>query len=437
LSLEGKNLAYVLLVVGLIVGAAGGYMLKPAEVVEVAGDTVTVVEEKLPLADTEVELGYIVSTDTGLETAEPHLENIVAADINEYAAMLGHDTSFTFLIDSAAGQAAVHLEKVQGFNSIGVSTFIGGGWSSQAMGSLEYVNGNDMLMWSSSSTSPLIALPDDNLYRMCPTDLVQAPAIAEMLWSHGIKAMVLIYRGDAWADGIVNILKPMWEDEYGGVILEEIRYDTAATEFSNYLQVAEEAAVAAIEGDYTEDQVGVEVIAFSESVTMVTQANSYPVIYNLRWFGSDGTAMTTQFLDDAPDEAVHLMIYSTLASPASSEKYWTLADRYFDEVGYAYGYYTACTYDIAWILAQAMLEAQSTDAMDIIDLMDPIAYNTWGASGWCRINEDGDRYAGNYDIWGYGLVDGEANFVNYGYFDGVSGQVAWDTAAMGYVPTGP
>jgi len=66
-----------------------------------------------------------------------------------------------------------------------------------------------------------------------------------------------------------------------------------------------------------------------------------------------------------------------------------------------------------------------------------MCYNTWGASGWCRINEDGDRYAGNYDIWGYGLIDGEANFVNYGYYDGVSETVAWNTAAMGYTPVGP
>lgn len=435
MSLEGKNLAYVLLVVGLIVGAAGGYMLKPAEVVEITGEDKIVNVEVLPLADTLVDIGYVTSQTTDLETAVPHLENIVAADLNEYAGMLGYDTSFQFLIDNADGQPNIHLEKVQGFKSIGVLNFIGGGWSSQAQGSLEYVNGNDMLMWSASSTSPIIALADDNLYRMCPTDLVQAPAIAEMLWSHGIKAIVFMYRGDAWADGIANILKPLWA-EMGGVIVEEIRYDTMATEFSNYLQVAEEAATAAV-AEYGADHVAMEIISFSEAVTMVTQANSYPVIYNLKWFGSDGTSMTTQFLDDAPEECVHLYIYSTLASPASSEKYATLAGRYFDEVGYAYSYYTACTYDIAWVLATSMLQTQSTDALDLIPLQDPMCYNTWGASGWCRINEDGDRYAGNYDIWGYGLIDGEANFVNYGYYDGVSETVAWNTAAMGYTPVGP
>jgi len=53
-------------------------------------------------------------------------------DYNAYAAMLGYDVDFEFLIDDAQAQAAVHLEKVQGFKSIDVNVFIGGGYSSQA-----------------------------------------------------------------------------------------------------------------------------------------------------------------------------------------------------------------------------------------------------------------------------------------------------------------
>jgi branched-chain amino acid transport system substrate-binding protein len=125
-------------------------------------------------------------------------------DYNEYVELLGYDIEFDYLVDDATGQAAVHLEKVQGFKSMDINVFIGGQWSSQASAALSYCNDNDMLMWSNSATSPLLAIADDNLYRMCPTDVVQAPAISAMIQSMGIEAVILIYRGDAWADGIVN-----------------------------------------------------------------------------------------------------------------------------------------------------------------------------------------------------------------------------------------
>ena len=108
----------------------------------------------------------------------PFLEEIMQVDLNEYSAKLGHDTTFTYLIDQADSQAAIHLEKVQSFKSMGIEIFIGGPWSSMAQASLSYVNENDMLMVSSSSTSPMLAIENDRLYRICPTDFVQAPAIA-------------------------------------------------------------------------------------------------------------------------------------------------------------------------------------------------------------------------------------------------------------------
>lgn len=93
--------------------------------------------EQLP---DEVYLGYISSTTEGLETAVPLIEDIIEPDLNEYVSKLGYDVKFRFLIDDAQGSTARHLEIVQGYNSMGVNLFIGGGWSSQAQASLRYCN---------------------------------------------------------------------------------------------------------------------------------------------------------------------------------------------------------------------------------------------------------------------------------------------------------
>lgn len=416
--MKGNTLSIVLLVVGLVVGAGAGYMLKPTpDVGDGGGTTIEVVVA--PLEGKTVQIGYVSSTTAGLETTVPHVDEIMTVDYNEYAEMLGYDVDFEYLIDDATGQAAVHLEKVQGFKSMDVTIYIGGGWSSQAQAALSYTNDNDMLMWSSSSTSPLLAIPDDNLLRMCPTDLIQAPAISRMLLSRGIEACIVIQRGDAWADGIYNYFEPAYEEE-GGVILEKIRYAGESTEFANYLQTAEDIAVDAV-AEYGEGKVAIEVIAFSESVTMVTQAEDFPTVYSLPWFGSDGTSMTQQHVDDAPEQSIHLGLFSTVAAPAASEKFTDLWDRYEALVNQPYGYYTACTYDIGWILTGTILNAQSSDAMDVLPLQAPTAFNMFGASGWNRLNDDGDRYGSNYQIWSY---DPEPYVV--GLYDGVTDTVAWD-----------
>jgi len=426
--MKGNTLAIVLLVVGLVVGAGTGYFLAPSG----SGETETVQVPVEPLAGKEIQLGYIVSQTTALETTQPHVEQIMTPDYNAFAQKLGYDVTFKYLIDDATGQAAVHLEKVQGYKAMDISVFIGGEWSSQAQAALSYCNDNDMLMWSDSSTSPLLSLADDNLYRMCPDDTIQAPAIAEMLYSHGIHAIILIQRGDAWADGIYNYLEPAYTAK-GGVILEKIRYAQEATEFSNYLQTAEDEAKKAVD-QYGQDHVAVELLSFNEFVTMITQAKDYPTIYSLKWFGSDGTTLTQQACDDAPEESDHLQIYSTYAAPAESEKFHDLYDRYYALVSQPYGYYSACAYDIGWVLTQSILEAQSSDAMDLIPLQAGVCFNSFGASGWNRLNDAGDRYGSNYQIWAY-HYDGDV-VVPYvaGLYDGITGLVTWDTAEIGYVP---
>ena len=113
-----------------------------------------------------------------------------------------------------------------------------------------------------------------------------------------------------------------------------------------------------------------------------------------------------------------------------------LYNRYYGLVNQPFGYYSACSYDIGWILTKTITESQSTDAVDIVPLQRPTAFTQWGASGWNRLNEDGDRYASNYQIWGYGdLGEGVQNVV-YGMYDSTADIVTWDTEALGFTPSG-
>jgi branched-chain amino acid transport system substrate-binding protein len=375
------------------------------------------------LSNQIIHIGYISSTTIGLETAVPLLTEMIQPDLNKFAAKLGYNVNFEFLIDDAQGLASVYLEKVQGLNSMGVKNILSSGWSSQLYAALSYCNQNDILVIGNSSTSPLLGIADDNLFRLCSTDIVQVPAISRMIESYGVTALIVIQRGDTWADGIYNYFEQDFTQR-GGIILDRIRYPGEATEFKEYLDQAESVSKTAI-NDFGAENVGVLVISFGEIVDLALEAEKFQTIYNVPWFGTDGTTLSKQLCDDAPQQATHLKIYSTYAASTESPKFNELYDRYYALTQQPFGYYSACLYDAAGIIANAILVAQSYDPLDVIPLFHDIAYNTFGASGWCKLNDDGDRYSSNYQIWSY-HYEGDV-VVPYvaGLVDGVTGNVTW------------
>lgn len=432
--MEQNQLLAIVLVVGLIIGGGAGFMLAPKNAVDPDGDGIQTVTQA-PLEGKTIQYGDLYATTSELETGVPLAEEIILKDINTMADQLGYDVTFEALIDQADGQAASHLEKIQGYKSMDVNLIIGGRWSSMAQASLSYVNQNNMLLFSPSSTSPLLAQTDDNLFRLCPIDSLQAPAMAEMLTSYGIEAVLIMQTADAYGDGVYNIFETEYQDR-GGVILERIRYAVESSEFSNYLATGDEIVKDAIE-EYGQEHVGVILVATSGAVTMVTQAPDFENIYSVKWFGCDSTSLVQQMIDDATDPANHLKIFSTNASPGESDKYNDLDSRYRSIVGQQPGYYVTTTYDISWIIATSVLQAQSTDADEVVPIIDDVAYNYWGASGWCRLNENGDRYGSDYLIWGYGETsEGVVDNVCYGMYDSKTGEVTWYADVLGYNPPG-
>ncbi len=444
---KGMTLAIVLLVAGLIVGGGIGYFAAPAKevVVEGSGSTVIQTVTEAPLKGKTIRLGYIASDTTGLETGKPYYEQMIAPDINAWAETLGYDTKFTYLVDNADGQANIHLEKVQGFKSTGVTIFTGGLWSSQAQSSLSYCNSNGMLMWSTSSTSPTLAIANDNLFRMCTADTALAPALANVMWDFGVKSLVIIQRADSWGDGIVNLLKPAWAGLGGVVEGEVVRYAGESTEFTNYLTVADAQVKTAVDKYGGETQrVGVVILAFNEVAVMLKQAASYPNIYNVHWWGSDGTAKSQRAMDDAPEEANHIGIYSFLSRETPTPLYFDLEARYTALTKQQFSAYTAYGYDVAGVLVQTITATQSDYGQTLVPLQTPYCAQYYGAAGWSQLDEFGDRAAPPYDVWGFypgsmasPPVDKASVSIIMAQYDPVFQKTVFVPSILGYTPIGP
>jgi branched-chain amino acid transport system substrate-binding protein len=303
----------VLLVVGLVIGAGAGYMLAPKGGETIVEVPVEVPVEVHPFQGQTLRWGKTSSSTEGLETTVPLVDDIIEPDLQEYLDLTGLDITLDILIEDNQGSESIALEKTQSFKAMGVNIVFGHGWSGQCSASLSYVNENDMILISGSSTSPLLAIADDMLFRTCPTDFVQAPAIATMWETWGAKAVLFFYRGDAWGDGIYNLLDAGGELEAHNIVnLGEVRYAPESTEFSNYLDLANGILGEAIEEYGGARYVGFQYFGFSESRTYQTQAADYPNVQGVIWMSTESGGRGERMIDETGELCLQTRHFSSL-----------------------------------------------------------------------------------------------------------------------------
>jgi len=387
-----------------------------------------------PLYGQTIQIGITTSSTSGLETTVPFVEEILEPKINEYVSELGLDITFDFVIMDNQGTAAIALENTQNFKAMGIDLIIGHGWSSQCQAALSYVNDNDMILLSSSSTSPILAIANDRLFRTCPTDFVQAPAIAEMWETWGAEAVLIFQRADAWGDGLYELLTDELADR-GIDELGRIRYAGDVTDFSSYLDDANAIITQAIE-TYGVERVGMQFFSFAELRTIQTQAADYPNLIDIIWMTTENGGRSQLMLDEAGEWATQTRHFSSfMGVDEGSFLFQEFDDMYYDLTGYRTGFYTATQYDAAWLLVETMLKTASIDTSVIAESLIPTSYMLHGISGWMALDENGDRMPQMFDIWGFyenPEVPEEYLFRKFGSYDGRIIEVNWDDAALEY-----
>ncbi len=99
-------------------------------------------------------------------------------------------------------------------------------------------------------------------------------------------------------------------------------------------------------------------------------------------------------------QASHLKVFTPSAQPFRSSIIEGLKDRYpsgasyLDEQG-------AYLYDSAWAMATSVLETRSVNASVVAGGFPDVCGRLYGASGWCRLDQSGDRAPLPLDVWFY------------------------------------
>ncbi len=416
----------VLLIVGLIVGGGVGYYAMPPKTVEVEvpGETQTVVEEVPALSGT-IPIGALYANTGHIDTSGVAAQ-IAIEEVNDYVEDLGLDLEFVLVEECSEGEATIALEKFQSMVARGVKAMMGSNWSSQCKAIKDYADSHEVVVFSDGSTSPILALPDDYIFRLPVTDETQNSALAPAIYDLGVRHLVIVQRNDAWGDGNFETMSELFVAE-GGTIEHNLRYDSSKTEFS-----AEAAAlndvVTELNDEYGAETVGIATWSFEFSAIFAA-CEEYPTLKNAIWFGSDGFGRNTAFIDEHPN-SYETDFLAMIMSTAKSSRFEAFEEKYKERSGGRMaGTYNTHVYDIIWILCKSVLEAGKYDGAVIKEVLPTVAEQYWGACGWTKLNENGDRATASYELWTVALneTSGTAGWYIAATYDAASGSLIWIT----------
>src|SRR5438094_10470373 len=145
--------------------------------------------------------GFTLGQDTvaALQIAEEQIEADAISQHGGYR--------FKFFVRDTQHDPSKALEAIKDLDRRGVQIIIGPQTSSEAAMIKPYADAHNILVISQGSTASSLAFPGDNIFRLCPDDVLEAEAIVALMWHEGISNVVPLWRNDASNHGPDDSLK--------------------------------------------------------------------------------------------------------------------------------------------------------------------------------------------------------------------------------------
>jgi branched-chain amino acid transport system substrate-binding protein len=311
-------------------------------------------------------------------------------------------------IEDTERKPEVALAKVKILADKGIRIIIGPQTSSELKQIEEYVNKHDILIISQSSTAPSLSKKGDNIFRLVQNDINQGKEIANKIWNDSIKLVIPMLRSDAYGNELYNATKQHFEKLGGIFSTNVIKYDPHIGKFAgslhriNFIMWNQELkslslaitnAITNATKKVSPENIGVYVIAYSEIVPILIQAQSHDILKNISWYGSDGTAKNE-----------HILKHNKAAEFASTTKFLNPlmalneTNVKFQLENNKLMIYDANAYDALRIAALTENISENMTFVKLKDNFNKIIHTYQGASGMIKLDDNGDRI-GKYDFW--------------------------------------
>ncbi|MCH7788725.1 MAG: ABC transporter substrate-binding protein [Acidobacteria bacterium] len=300
-----------------------------------------------------------------------------------------------------------------------VDAILGAAASGVSGSIIDKVSGSNIVQCTGSSTAAVLSEAEDNgfFFRTAPSDILQGPALADVIAESGATNIAVVYRNDDYGSGFNDVLTQGIEDN-GGTIAASVAYDPEATSFdAEVSQVVDSGADA------------VAIITFAEGAQLLqSMIESGVGPADLSVFVADGFKDTISADDvDPNDSSVLDGIRGTAPSASPENGEATFPERYAEFVGPDVPtIFSAQFYDCTIVIGLAAAVAGSSDPAVFVEEMNGVTsggetcttfsacmalvnegtdIDYDGASGPLEFTEVGEPAVGTYDVFHYDTAE--------------------------------
>ena len=308
--------------------------------------------------------GSLSSLGKSVKIALENAEN----DVNKHFEEMNSSSHFRLLMADSKTSPEESLVAIKKLHENGAKIIVGPATSTAVSAVKGYADANNIILISYSSTSPLLSIKGDNLFRLVPDDTYQGKIIAQRMINDGIKVIVPFWRSDIYGNELYNSTKSNFE-KLGGKVEEGINYHPYTGKFAtslhriNFIMWNQDLEkLSGIVSDavrkYGVHSVGVYIISYDEITPILIQAPLYGMLEKVRWYGSDSIAQNHHITKNV-DSAMFAMktnftnpLYSISNETAESHALEKELEKKLHEAGSIT--YPAIAYDSYWIAALSL-----------------------------------------------------------------------------------
>lgn len=289
---------------------------------------------------------------------------------------------------------------------------------------------------SESSTAQTLAIPNDALYRLSPSNVIQSQAVVDLMALQGKRALITVNREDLGNQEEATSVRA-FASQRRFSLQPAITYPTSAwSDFDSVAQQIVTAATTASAGGV--EQVAIFIAGFDEVANLLAACSTYEPLNSYTFYGSDGTAQNTQIVSSARP-AYFAADADGFPSPFLSvpANQAALAQQITDAIGGTYPNGFALNgYDAILIMANAYLNDPQFTAGGAATRQAFVkaAQGYQGVTGVIQLNGAGDRITADYTFWGVCYLNGLTNWYSVGHWTPASPSSQRGTASFSGCP---
>ena len=350
-------------------------------------------------------------------------------DVNDFLSSGGSGLRVEFTIKDTGADPETALQQLMELAGEGSRFVIGPYSSADAAATVDYANQEGVILLSPSSVASSLAIADDNLFRLVPSDGNQAAAVTALFDYDGIETIIPVVRDDVWGDGLIDDVSQLLGQE-GKTLFTPIKYDPSNVNSADIAAQVASAINQALQQSPA-SQVAVYLLSFGEGASILSAAAQEPGCALVKWYGSSAFANNADLLND-PVAAQFAMQQSFRCpsfapDPSAADLWEPIQDQLVSELGRAPEVFALTSYDAVWLMTEAYRNGPaSPTAQSFRAALEQAAQYHYGITGRTAFDPAGDRKYAYFNFWGLSKTGAGYEWKAQGHYDNASGQLVID-----------